>query len=76
MVKLFVSWNPFHRIVDIEYPRDILRDNQIELVLDPIRVSITGKVVPSDQGQDQGVPGALVFAARGAEETPLGGTDE
>lgn len=76
IVKLFVSWNPFHRVVDIEYPRDILRDNQIELVLDPIRVSVTGKVVLSDQGQDQGVPNALVFAAREAGETLVGGTDE
>jgi hypothetical protein len=76
MVKLFVSWNPFYRVVDVEYPRDILRDNQISLVLDPIRVNIAGKVVLSDQGQDQGVPGALVFAAQGAQETLLGGTDK
>ncbi|MBI3949794.1 MAG: carboxypeptidase regulatory-like domain-containing protein [Acidobacteria bacterium] len=76
MVRLVVSWNAFHQVVDLQTPREHLEGEGIILVLQPVRASMAGKVVLNDGGQDQPVPYARVFAVREAEEVVLGATDE
>jgi hypothetical protein len=73
--RLVVSSDPFHPVVDVEFPRDLFRGDGINLVLEQVQVRVAGRVVVSQGGQDEPVPYARVLAVQEAGERLVGAAD-
>lgn len=76
MVRFHVSSDAFHQIVGLQLPRERLQGEGNDFVLDPVVVSLSGKVVVHEGSQDQPVPSAVVFTVRDQRTEPLCATNE